>query len=109
MVKGRCMKCKTDREMKDPVQVATKKGTPMVKGTCPVCGTKMARMGKMGKGEDDVLGGQAGLSTMDTSGAVFVEGGCSRCGGRSRSRKSRKSAKKQSRKSGKKRSRKSRK
>ncbi len=106
MVKGRCMKCKTEREMKDPKEVTTKKGTPAVSGVCSVCGTKMFRMGKMGKGE--MMGGQAGLSTMDTSGAVFVEGGCSKCGGRRRSRRSSKS-RKSSKSGGKRRSRRSRK
>ncbi|MFQ6102034.1 MAG: type I DNA topoisomerase [Anaerolineae bacterium] len=40
-----CVKCKTKREMKDPQPVFTGKGTPATQGVCPVCGTKMFRMG----------------------------------------------------------------
>lgn len=47
MVKGRCMKCQDQREMKDPKQVKLKNGRDAVKGTCPKCGTKMFKMGKM--------------------------------------------------------------
>lgn len=36
-----CMKCKTQVEVKDPVETVTKNGRPMVKGTCPTCGTKV--------------------------------------------------------------------
>ena len=36
-----CMKCKAKKEMKDPKETTTKNGRPMVKGTCPDCGTKM--------------------------------------------------------------------
>ena len=41
-----CMKCKTKREMKDPVATFNAKGSPVTLGICPVCGTKMYRMGK---------------------------------------------------------------
>jgi DNA topoisomerase-1 len=40
------MKCKTKREMKDPVAGFNAKGSPVTTGTCPVCGTKLFRMGK---------------------------------------------------------------
>ena len=40
-----CVKCKEKREVKDPVQVTTKNGRPAVKGTCPVCGSKVCRIG----------------------------------------------------------------
>jgi len=36
-----CVKCKAKREMKDPNEDTTKNGRKMLKGTCPVCGTKM--------------------------------------------------------------------
>jgi DNA topoisomerase-1 len=39
------MKCKTKREMQDPRPVFTSNGTPATQGVCPVCGTKMFRMG----------------------------------------------------------------
>jgi hypothetical protein len=38
-----CVKCKTKREMKDGKQVVLKNGRPAMKGTCPVCGTKLTR------------------------------------------------------------------
>ena len=41
-----CMKCKTKREMKNPQPVFTSKGTPATQGVCPVCSTKMFRMGR---------------------------------------------------------------
>jgi len=36
-----CVKCKEKKEMKDPVESTTKRGTKMMKGTCSVCGCKM--------------------------------------------------------------------
>jgi DNA topoisomerase-1 len=41
-----CMKCKTKREMKDPVASFNANGSPVTIGTCTVCGTKLYRMGK---------------------------------------------------------------
>src|SRR3972149_10118269 len=41
-----CMKCKTKREIKDPLAGFNAKGSPITTGTCPVCGTKLYRMGK---------------------------------------------------------------
>ena len=41
-----CMKCKAKQEMKNPQPVFTKAGRPATTGTCPVCGTKMFRMGE---------------------------------------------------------------
>src|SRR5581483_9778645 len=40
------MKCKTKREIKDPVASFNAKGSPITVGICPVCGTKLYRMGK---------------------------------------------------------------
>jgi DNA topoisomerase-1 len=40
------MKCKTKREIKDPVAGFNAKGSPVTTGVCPVCGTKLYRMGK---------------------------------------------------------------
>jgi len=40
-----CVKCKTKREIANPQPAFTSKGTPGVKGTCPVCGTTLFRMG----------------------------------------------------------------
>lgn len=36
-----CVKCKVKREMKDPKETTMANGRKMMKGTCPVCGTKM--------------------------------------------------------------------
>jgi len=41
-----CMKCKTKREMKDPVASFNAKVSPVTIGTCSVCGTKLYRMGR---------------------------------------------------------------
>src|SRR5512141_2533708 len=41
-----CMKCKTKREIKDPTAQFNAKGSPVTVGICPVCGTKLYRMGR---------------------------------------------------------------
>jgi DNA topoisomerase-1 len=41
-----CMKCKTKREMKDPVATFNAKASPVTIGVCTVCGTKLYRMGR---------------------------------------------------------------
>ena len=41
-----CMKCKTKREMKDPVASFNAKSSPVTIGVCAVCGTKLYRMGR---------------------------------------------------------------
>ncbi len=41
-----CMKCKTKREVQDPVATFNAKGSPVTIGLCPVCGTKLYRMGR---------------------------------------------------------------
>jgi cold shock CspA family protein len=41
-----CMKCRTKREMKDTKAITMKNGRPATQGVCPVCGTKMFRIGK---------------------------------------------------------------
>jgi Zn finger protein HypA/HybF involved in hydrogenase expression len=40
-----CVKCKAKREMKGARQMTMKNGKPATEGTCPVCGTKMFRIG----------------------------------------------------------------
>jgi DNA topoisomerase-1 len=40
------MKCKTKREMNEPQAGFNAKGSPVTIGACPVCGTKLYRMGK---------------------------------------------------------------
>lgn len=41
-----CVKCKTKREIVDPKPEFTANGTPGTRGTCPVCGTTLFRMGR---------------------------------------------------------------
>ncbi len=41
-----CVKCRTNREMKDPKNIIMKNGKPATQGGYPVCGTKMFRIGK---------------------------------------------------------------
>jgi len=41
-----CMKCRKKREMGNPRSITMKNKKPATQGTCPVCGTKMFRIGK---------------------------------------------------------------
>jgi len=41
-----CVKCRTKREMNDPLPVFTENATPATRGVCPECGTAMFRMGR---------------------------------------------------------------
>lgn len=41
-----CVKCKEKREISSPKAVFTANGTPATQGVCPVCGTKLFRMGR---------------------------------------------------------------
>jgi hypothetical protein len=41
-----CVKCRTKREMKNPRCITMKNGRPAMQGICPVCGTKLFRIGK---------------------------------------------------------------
>jgi Zn finger protein HypA/HybF involved in hydrogenase expression len=41
-----CMKCRAKREMKDTKAITMKNGKPATQGVCPICGTKMFRIGK---------------------------------------------------------------
>ncbi len=41
-----CMKCHKKSEMKNPRSVTFKNKRPATQGVCPVCGTKMFRIGK---------------------------------------------------------------
>lgn len=44
-VEAYCMKCKEKKTMKDPAESLTKNGKPITKGTCPVCGSTICRIG----------------------------------------------------------------
>jgi len=41
-----CVKCRAKREMKDAKAITMKNGKPATQGVCPMCGTKMFRIGK---------------------------------------------------------------
>lgn len=41
-----CMKCRAKREMRNARPITMKNGKPATQGVCPVCGTKMFRIGK---------------------------------------------------------------
>jgi hypothetical protein len=41
-----CVKCKAKQEMLNPTAVTMKNGKPATQGICPVCGTKMFKIGK---------------------------------------------------------------
>lgn len=43
-----CVKCKTKRPMSNPERVVLKNGRHAMKGTCPVCRTKLTRFVKKG-------------------------------------------------------------
>ncbi len=40
-----CMKCKAKREMKAAKAIKMKNGRPATQGTCPICTTKMFKIG----------------------------------------------------------------
>ena len=45
MTEAYCMKCKQKQNMIDEEEVIMKNGRKATKGICPVCGTKMFRIG----------------------------------------------------------------
>jgi hypothetical protein len=40
-----CVKCKAKREMRNENKITMKNGKPATEGTCPVCNTKMFKIG----------------------------------------------------------------
>lgn len=46
-MEGYCVKCKAKREMTDTKSITMKNGRPATSGKCPVCGTKVFRIGKV--------------------------------------------------------------
>lgn len=45
MVEGYCVKDKKMVEIKNPAKIIMKNGKPATQGTCPVCGSKVTRIG----------------------------------------------------------------
>ncbi len=46
LMQAYCVKCRAKREMRDAKAITMKNGKPATQGVCPVCGTKMFRIGK---------------------------------------------------------------
>jgi DNA topoisomerase-1 len=46
MLEAYCVKCKTKREIQTPEADFNAMGAPVTRGVCPVCGTKLYRMGR---------------------------------------------------------------
>jgi DNA-directed RNA polymerase subunit RPC12/RpoP len=47
MATAYCMKCRKKIEIKDPREITLKNKRLAVAGRCPVCGTKVFRIGKL--------------------------------------------------------------
>jgi hypothetical protein len=45
-MEGYCLKCRERREMKDAKAITMKNGKPATEGVCPVCSTKIFKIGK---------------------------------------------------------------
>jgi len=45
-----CVKCRTQREVLNPEATVMKNKKPAISGVCPVCGTKLFRIGDNGGG-----------------------------------------------------------
>jgi DNA topoisomerase-1 len=65
-----CVKCKTKREIIDPVAAFNAKGSPVSHGICPVCGTKVYRMGRTANHEGMK---KPNLESLRTGRLVIVE------------------------------------
>jgi Domain of unknown function (DUF5679) len=72
-----CVKCRTKREMKDPQEVTMQNGRPATKGTCPVCGTSMFRIGS-GSGSSAGGGSSSGGGAKASSGGAKASSGGSK-------------------------------
>ena len=46
LMQGYCVKCRTKREIKSAKTITMKNKKPATQGVCPVCNTKMFRIGK---------------------------------------------------------------
>ncbi len=45
-IQAYCMKCRKKVDIKSPKEITLKNKRPATTGTCPVCGTKVFRIGK---------------------------------------------------------------
>lgn len=46
MVQAYCFKCRAKREIRSPERIKLKNGRPATRGSCPVCGTRVFRIGQ---------------------------------------------------------------
>jgi len=46
MAEAYCVKCRKKVEMQNAEQITMKNGKPATRGICPICGTKVFRIGK---------------------------------------------------------------
>ncbi|MCD6599084.1 MAG: hypothetical protein J7L19_00730 [Dehalococcoidia bacterium] len=46
MATAYCMKCRKKIEIRNAQQITLKNGRPATQGVCPICGTKVFRIGK---------------------------------------------------------------
>ena len=46
MAQAYCFKDRKKVEIKNPQKVTLKNGKPAIRGVCPICGTKVFRIGK---------------------------------------------------------------
>ena len=46
-IQAYCVKCKSKRDIKNPIQSELKNGRPAIKGVCSVCETRVCRIGKL--------------------------------------------------------------
>ena len=46
MATAYCVKCRKKVEIRNPQQITLKNGRPATQGVCPMCGTKVFRIGK---------------------------------------------------------------
>jgi len=46
MATAYCMKCRKKIEIRNSQQITLKNGRPATQGVCPICGTKVFRIGK---------------------------------------------------------------
>lgn len=42
-----CVKCRTPRGITNPKEFIMKNGRPAIQGSCPICGRKVTRIGKL--------------------------------------------------------------
>lgn len=67
-MEGYCVKCKAKVEMQNPEETTTKRGTKMMKGKCPTCGTTVCRIvGGGGKKKADDTANDQNDNTDDTT------------------------------------------